>query len=66
MQIPLPEGMDFTKEVVTNHAVRGGIGAAWDPPAGTGTKSFLLGQGTLTACLVLILFPFAGIPHGGS
>lgn len=24
MQIPLPEGMDFVREVVTNHAVSGG------------------------------------------
>ncbi|XP_041334692.1 phospholipid transfer protein isoform X1 [Pyrgilauda ruficollis] len=28
VQIPLPEGMDFTREVVTNHAVCGAIGTA--------------------------------------
>lgn len=39
VQIPLPEGMDFTKEVVTNHAVRGRIGTARAPPVGTGTMS---------------------------
>lgn len=39
VQIPLPEGMDFTKEVVTNHAVCGGMGTAWAPLAGAGTMS---------------------------
>lgn len=64
VQIPLPEGMDFTKEVVTNHAVCGRIGTAWAPPAGL--RTFMLGHGTVTSSLVLILFPFAGIPHSGS
>lgn len=39
VQIPLPEGMDFTKEVVTNHAVRGRMGTSRAPPAGAGTLS---------------------------
>lgn len=37
VQIPLPEGMDFTREVVTNHAVREHGWDSPDPVAGTGT-----------------------------
>lgn len=65
VQIPLPEGMDFTKEVVTNHAVRGGMGTAQAPPSRR-RDHVLLGQGAVTPSLALILFPFPGIPHGGS
>jgi len=54
VQIPLPEGMDFTREVVTNHAVGGGTGTAWAPS----TQSPL----ALRQCSS----PFPGIPHGGS
>lgn len=37
VQIPLPEGMDFTREVVTNHAVREHGWDSPDPVAGTST-----------------------------
>lgn len=37
MQIPLPEGMDFTREVVTNHAVREHDRDSPGPAGGTGT-----------------------------
>lgn len=52
MQIPLPEGMDFTREVVTNHAVRGRMGQPVPPcPAG---------KDIVTSSLALTLFPPQG------
>lgn len=52
MQIPLPEGMDFTREVVTNHAVRAGMGQPVLPcPAW---------KGIVTSSLALTLFPLQG------
>lgn len=34
VQIPLPEGINFVREVVTNHAVSGGVdGGRWSLPA---------------------------------
>lgn len=37
--------------------------AGWGQP---GPPYVLLGQGAVTPSLALILFPVAGIPHGGS
>ncbi|KAM7037865.1 phospholipid transfer protein isoform 2-T2 [Acridotheres tristis] len=52
VQIPLPEGMDFTREVVTNHAVGGGMGQPVPPcPAG---------KGIVISSLELTLFPLQG------
>ncbi|KAF4793280.1 Phospholipid transfer protein [Turdus rufiventris] len=52
VQIPLPEGMDFTREVVTNHAVCVGTGQPLTPcPAG---------KGIVIANLELTLFHLQG------
>lgn len=55
VQIPLPEGMDFTKEVVTNHAVRGQPG-----PPRWAQGLCPVGQGLFPPSLMLILSPLQG------
>lgn len=52
MQIPLPEGMDFTREVVTNHAVCVGMGQPLTPHPAE--------KGIVIANLELTLFPLQG------
>lgn len=52
MQIPLPEGMDFTREVVTNHAVCGGMGQP--------VPSCPAGKGIFTSSCALTRFPLQG------
>lgn len=44
--------MDFTREVVTNHAVRGGMGQRVPPCSA--------GKGIVTSSCVLTLFPLQG------
>lgn len=63
VQIPLPEGMDFTREVVTNHAVREQDKDNSSPSSRHGHR-VLAAVGT--ASPVPILLSFAGISHSGS